>query len=325
MIVITAPSGAIGHQVLAGLLKGGEQVRVIARDPFRLPAHTRERVEVVPGSHSDADVVARAFAGADTVFWLVPVNPCATSLDAAFLEFTRPACEAFARHGIERVVGISALGRGFGTQAGLATASLAMDDLIASTGVAYRALTMPAFMENMFMHARSIMDEGVFRSPIAADLKLPTVATRDIATVAVRLLLDRGWAGHSSVPVLRPADLSFADIAGTLSAVLGRTVQYQQVSAERTTRRCSPPACRRRWPRACSTCCWPRTRVWTSWNGARSSRPRRPLSGHGAKKCSGPRSGGPTVQHRYRAALDPLHSFGSFPRANSAVHLSEEP
>ncbi|MBP2326895.1 hypothetical protein JOF56_007280 [Kibdelosporangium banguiense] len=43
---------------------------------------------------------------------------------------------------VVHVVGVSALGRGtpVGDRAGLVTASLAMDDLIASTGVAYRAL-----------------------------------------------------------------------------------------------------------------------------------------------------------------------------------------
>jgi uncharacterized protein YbjT (DUF2867 family) len=230
MIVVTAPTGAIGRQVLTHLLlDGSEPIRVIARDPARLPERVRACVDVVPGSHGDPQVVDRAFAGADAVFWLVPLDPAAASPTAAFLEFTQPACAAFAQHGIQRVVGVSALGRGYHNPAGLVTASLAMDDLIASTGVAYRALTMPAFMENMFMHARPISEHGMFCSPVAADLKLPTVATRDIAAVAARLLLDAGWTGHDSVPLLGPEDLSFDNIAQIVSEVLGKPVRYQQV------------------------------------------------------------------------------------------------
>jgi uncharacterized protein YbjT (DUF2867 family) len=75
MIVITTPTGLIGHQVLGNVLGSGEPVRVIARDPSRLPAQARERVEVVAGSHGDIGVVDRAFAGADAVFWLVPPTP----------------------------------------------------------------------------------------------------------------------------------------------------------------------------------------------------------------------------------------------------------
>ena len=67
MIVVTAPTSNIGQQVLANILDTGEPIRVIARDPSRLPAHTRECVEVVQGSHSDLDVVSQAFTGADAV------------------------------------------------------------------------------------------------------------------------------------------------------------------------------------------------------------------------------------------------------------------
>src|SRR5258708_12707464 len=75
MIVVTAPTGLIGHQVLNNLLEGDEPIRVIARDPSRLPAHTRERVEVVQGSHDDLDVVTRASAGADSFSRLLPPPP----------------------------------------------------------------------------------------------------------------------------------------------------------------------------------------------------------------------------------------------------------
>ena len=70
MIVITTPTGDIGNKVLTNTLDSGEPVRVIVRDPSRLSAEVRDRVEAVPGSHGDAAVLDRAFAGADAVFWL---------------------------------------------------------------------------------------------------------------------------------------------------------------------------------------------------------------------------------------------------------------
>ena len=47
MIVVTAPTGLIGHQVLESLFDSDEPVRVIVRDPSRVPAQARERVEIV--------------------------------------------------------------------------------------------------------------------------------------------------------------------------------------------------------------------------------------------------------------------------------------
>jgi uncharacterized protein YbjT (DUF2867 family) len=189
MIVITTPTGQIGRQVLDRLLDSGEQLRVIARDPSQLPAEVREDLDVVEGSHGDAAVVDKAFAGADAVFWLTPADPRAPSVEAAFAGFTRPAAEAFKRHGVGRVVGVSMLGRGmpWAGRAGFVTGSLAMDDLIAASGVAYRALTNPYFMEDTARQAESIKDQGVFFWPIAGDHKLPAVATRNIAAAASRL------------------------------------------------------------------------------------------------------------------------------------------
>jgi uncharacterized protein YbjT (DUF2867 family) len=234
MIVLTAPTGLIGRQVLDNVLASGQLVRVIVRDPARMPAHLLERVEVVQGSHGDHSVVNEAFAGADAVFWLVPPDPRAGSVEAAYVDFTRPACEAFVRHGVKRVVGVSALGRetAVAGKAGYVTASLKMDDLIASTGVSFRALTMPSFMDNILRQVDLIRSQGLFSSPIAGNHKVPTCATRDIATVASGLLLNSTWSGQAHVAVLGPEDLSFEDMAQIMTEVVGKPVRFQQIPGE---------------------------------------------------------------------------------------------
>ena len=234
MIVITTPTGQIGHQVLENVLDSGEPARVIVRDPSDLPPHVREQVESVVGSHADLDVVKEAFTGADAVFWLVPPDPRADSVDAAYVDFARPACEAFESRGVKRVVGIAALGRGtkWAEHAGYVTGTLHMDDLIAESGVSYRALANPSFMDNTLRQADAIKNQGMFFSPIDGDRKLPTVATRDIAAAATRLLLDQTWSGVDELPLLGPEDLSFNDMAEIISEVLGTEVRFQQIPFE---------------------------------------------------------------------------------------------
>jgi uncharacterized protein YbjT (DUF2867 family) len=234
MIVITTPTGQIGSQVLENLLDTDKALRVIVRDASDLSPEARARVEIVEGSHSDASVVDEAFAGADAVFWLAPPDPRAPSVEAAFVGFTRPAAGAFKKQGVKRVVGVTALGRGtpWATHAGYVTGSLAMDDLIASTGVSYRALTNPSFMDNIVRQAEAIKNQGMFFSPISGDRKLPSVATRDIAATASRLLLDEGWSGVEEAPLLGPEDLSFDDMAEIISEVLGKEVRFQQTTFE---------------------------------------------------------------------------------------------
>lgn len=232
MIVVTAPTGDIGHQVVQNLLQSGAPIRVIARDPSHLGDEIRNSVEVVEGSHGDAGVVNEAFSGADTAFWLVPPDPKAASVMAAYVDFTRPAAAALKAQGVKRVVAITALGRGspVADRAGFVTGSLAMDDMIVSTGVAFRGLANPSFMDNIARQATAIRDQGKFFMPISGDLKLPSVATRDIAAVAARWLLDDSWTDQSEVPVLGPEDISFNDMAEIISDVLGKAVTYQQIS-----------------------------------------------------------------------------------------------
>jgi uncharacterized protein YbjT (DUF2867 family) len=232
MIVVTAPTSNIGCQVIERLLAADAPVRVIARDPSRLSPTVRESCEVVEGSHRDDAVVDKAFLGADAMFWLVPPDPKAPSVTAAYQDFSQAAYRAIKRHGVARVVSVSALGRGAAKQAGLVSASLAMDDLLASTGAHYRALAMPTFMDNLLRQVSSLKQAGVFFSPISADLKLPTCATRDIAAVACKYLLDNHWTGYSDVPVLGPENLSFNDMAQIISQVLNTPVRFQQIPFE---------------------------------------------------------------------------------------------
>jgi uncharacterized protein YbjT (DUF2867 family) len=234
MIVITTPTGNIGHQVLRHVLSGDQPVRVIVRDPARLAAEVRDRVEVVTGSHGDPEVVMTAFKGADALFWVKPGDRVAASPHDSYVGFTRPAADAIREQGVRRVVDITALGRGtpYADRAGYVTASLAMDDLIAGTGVAFRALAAASFMDNLLRQARAIHDRGVFFDVVAPDRALPTVATQDIAAVAARYLLDSGWTGQEEVPLLGPEDLSNNDLAAIISEVLGIPVRYQQITPE---------------------------------------------------------------------------------------------
>ncbi len=110
MIVVTTPTGSIGRHVVQHLLDVGEALRLIVRDPAKLPQAVRGRVEIVEGSHGDAAVVDRAFQGADAVFWLCPPTPSETP-DAATVDFARPGVEAMRRHGVGHIVAATTLGR----------------------------------------------------------------------------------------------------------------------------------------------------------------------------------------------------------------------
>lgn len=230
MIVITTPTGDIGRQVLDRALDRGEPVRVIVRDPFRLPAHVRAQVEVVTGSHAEAGTIAKALEGADQLFWLVPPAGFRDAGPARhyYLDFARAAAQEAASRGV-RMVHVTSLGHGYQDEAGLLSAALDMDELIESSGVQYRALALPYFMENLLRQIQPISEQGVFTMANIADRPLLTVATRDVAATAAKLLLDTAWRGQARVPLVSPDSLTPDAMAEIISETLGHTVRYQHV------------------------------------------------------------------------------------------------
>ncbi|MFF4255609.1 NAD(P)H-binding protein [Streptomyces sp. NPDC001663] len=232
MFVITTPTGQIGRQVVDGLLDGDVPVRVIVRDPSRLSPAVRERVEVVRGSHRDLDVVNEAFAGADAVFWVVPPDPNAQSVEGHYVDYTRAACQAIVSHGVQRVVAVSTMGSGIEKNAGHLSASVTKDRMLQDTGVSFRALQPPAFMENLLRQVEAIRNQGVFSWPCPGDRVLASVATRDIAAKATELLLDDSWSGQGGVPVVSPDALTPDGMAQVVSEVLERPVTYRQAGLE---------------------------------------------------------------------------------------------
>ncbi len=229
MIVVTTPTGNIGQNVMRGLLQSNETVRVIVRDPSRLMPEAANRVEVVEGSLDDIDVLKKAFAGAETLFWCVPQSNTQTDVREYYLHFARPACEAIRAQGVKRVVAVSSGGRGRARNAGPISALHAMEAMVEDTGVAFRALRNGNFMENLLSQVEPIKHRGVFFYPLGADMKMPICAARDIAASAVRLLRDRSWTGRGGVGVHGPEDLSFNEMARVMTEVLGKPIRFQEV------------------------------------------------------------------------------------------------
>lgn len=234
MIVITTPRGDIGARVLDRIVAAstGERVRVVARDPSKLPHAVRDRVEVVDGSHAASAAVIQALDGATAAFWLPPGSPTEPSAQAGNVEFSRAFADALPSAGVTHVVGVSALGRGWTAPAGLVTASLAMDDLIGGTGVHDRALCCASLMDNVVRKVAPIREQGAFFAPTPVDLALPHVAETDVATVAARLLLARSWEGVEDVPLHGPEDLTQDEMAAIMSDVLGKAIRFAAMSMD---------------------------------------------------------------------------------------------
>jgi uncharacterized protein YbjT (DUF2867 family) len=231
-ILITTPTGNIGKRMVRELLAPEFSVRVITRDPARLPADVRAQVEVVRGSMDDVAAMQRALVDVEAMFFCVPTEPVhETNVRAHYERFARVAAQAIRATGTPRVVTISAVGKNLARQAGPISALHAMEDILNETGAAIRHLRCGAFMENFLWQAPAIVERGVLSYPLPGHIAIPLVAATDVADVALRWLVRRDWSGIAGVAVHGPEDLSYSQAAAMMECVLERPVRYQELAA----------------------------------------------------------------------------------------------
>jgi uncharacterized protein YbjT (DUF2867 family) len=229
-IVVTTPTGNIGHQVVRKLLNAGESLRVIARNPHKLAKDIRSQVEVVQGSTDDADVLAQALNGADALFWCIPQSHTQDDVLDYYLQFTQAAAIALQHNRISRVVTVSSGGKGPAKNAGAISALHQMEDWLNETGVSIRHLRCGNFMENFLWQTDAIVHQQMFYYPLPGDYPIPLVATDDIAAIAVQWLTYPAWSGQEGIAVHGAEDLSIHQSAEVFSHVLGKPISFQQVS-----------------------------------------------------------------------------------------------
>lgn len=231
-IAITGTTGQVGGAVARQLVARGVRVRLLVRDPARLPAGLAQPTHALEhrvGDHLDPAFVAEALRGCDQLFWMTPM--ALTDDIAAFYARAGDAAET-AAHVVSRAGGriVDLSGAycdrpGVGLAGGIRLVERALEASIHSV----RHLRAGLFMENYFFQLPLIRAQGLTVQPVSPDASASFIATADIATAAVTALLDPHWAGRSAAGVMGPERLSFRDAATIVSRETGVALRFEQV------------------------------------------------------------------------------------------------
>ncbi|QJY46557.1 NAD(P)H-binding protein [Pseudonocardia broussonetiae] len=226
-IAVTTPTGHVGRHVLAMLVRAGLRPLALARDPARLDPAVRPHVDVAVVDLGDADAVVAATAGVDALYW---VQPSGTG-DDPVADHTRlgaTAARAVTANGIGRTVFQSSVGAELRHGAGEIDGLARTEEQLDATGAAVLHLRCGFFTSNLLTVP---LDSGVVPVVLPVDHRMPWVAPRDVAEVAVHRLL-AGWTGRRVQAVHGPADLSWADATAVVAAVTGRPLRAERVTDE---------------------------------------------------------------------------------------------
>jgi len=237
-IVICGATGHVGSKIAETLLGAGETIRVVGRERVRLGPLAGKGAEPFPGDMRDGAFLKKAFDGARAAFVMIPPKLDAQNVRAYQDEVAEALSSALSKAQVPRVATLSSIGahhpEGTGLIRGLHALESKLDRRKEGAVVHLRA---GYFMENHLWNIPLIRSQGICGSPVRSDVPIPMVATKDIAGVAVRVLLDDKVAGHMVRYVLGPRDLTMAEATGILGQAIGnpglKYVQFPEGEARK--------------------------------------------------------------------------------------------
>ena len=220
---IIGATGNIGGRIAAKLLQAGQRVRVPVRDSHKAAALARQGAELLVGNLEDVDFVTSALTGADAAFLMIPPLHGADDLRAWQNKIGKIQVEALVRAGVRRVVHLSSVGaqypNGTGPIAGLYDQEQRLNKL---EGVQVVHLRPTFFLENLHNTTHQLAD-GFLGGQLEPEVKLPMIATADIADVAVAELQSE-FSGIRIRELLGADAYSMRDVAAAVGRALGREI-----------------------------------------------------------------------------------------------------
>ncbi|BDT96606.1 nucleotide-diphosphate-sugar epimerase [Nocardia sputorum] len=211
--LVTGATGNTGRHVVAELVRRGERVRALTRNPVAAAGKFPAEVELVAGTHTEPQRLAAALEGVDRLHVTVTAG-----LAEAGPELVRRAVEA----GVRRftVVWGGAVGP--------------VEEAVRDSGVEWTRLEPQEFMSNTLGWIESIRGEAVVREPY--DFPSALVHEADIGAVAAVALLEDGHSGRA-YNLTGPAPLTPRERIAILSRAIRRDIAFVRITHDQAVER----------------------------------------------------------------------------------------
>jgi NAD(P)H dehydrogenase (quinone) len=217
VILITGASGRVARRTAELLARDGHSLRLLTRSPERAPKLTE--AETVRGDFAEPATLKDAFAGISAA---LVVSASGEPGERARLH--RNAFQAAARARVRHVVYLSLQGAAPDSKYPFSRDHFLSEQYLFATGLPCTVLRN-AFYIDMFLEQFDA--GGVVRGP-ARQESGAFVSREDVARTVAAVL---GKPPGGIYDVTGPEALSVADIAGRLSALVGRQLRYEEESA----------------------------------------------------------------------------------------------
>lgn len=227
-ILITGATGTLGSEVVRQLASVDSEVNIKAAGHSLQNLEKiieDQRIKSMQIDFSEAETLKDALKDIGKVFLLTPFQPNMVQYSSNLLtEITKTGK-------IKHIVKVSTMGADFEPGGRLHRQA---EQMIEDAGIAYTFLRPNAFMQNFVnFYSHMIKERGVLSLP-AGDGKVSFVDVRDIAAVAVQILISNNDGKYSSktYDITGPEAISYDDAVRTMSEQVGKKITYVNVTKD---------------------------------------------------------------------------------------------
>ncbi|WP_170328903.1 SDR family oxidoreductase [Ruegeria arenilitoris] len=222
-ILVTGATGTIGTDVLRLFDQERRmEVKALIRNAEKAALVSDHGAEPVIGAFEDRQSLDSALQGVATVVLLTPAGPQAE-------EQASNVIEAAIAAGAQKIVRISAIKADPDGPTNNTRAHGSTEAEIAQSGLRHVFLRPNLFMQNMFIAADQIRQKAQFSFATGYG-KMGMIDARDIAACAVECALS-DFDGQT-LELTGPEVISYFDVAGVMSTLLGKPISYAPVPPE---------------------------------------------------------------------------------------------
>ena len=227
-ILVTGATGTVGGEVVRQLASTDSKVNIKAAGHSLQELEKNiedDRIKSTQIDFNEPETLRDALKSTDKVFLLTPFQSDMLQYSSNMLEEIKNARD------IKHIVKLSVMGAEFEPGGRL---HLQAEKMIIGSGIPYTFLRPNAFMQNFVnFYSHIIKEKGILSVP-AGDGKVSFVDARDIAAVAVQVLIGNNDGKYNSktYDITGPEAISYNDAVNILSEQVGKKISYVDVSKD---------------------------------------------------------------------------------------------
>ena len=224
VFLVTGATGDTGGATVNELLARGHKVRALAHGQDDRSKRLQARgVEVVYGDLVDFGQVRAALSGVQRAYFVYPIRPGILQATAYFAQAAKEA-------GVDGIVNMSQKSAREDAKSHAATDHWLSERVFDWSGLTV-AHIRPTYFAEWLLYIAPMIKAGLLHEPFGTGKHAP-IAAEDQGRVIAGILEDPAAHKGKIYPLFGPVEYTYREMAQVLSQVLGKPVEYKQISFE---------------------------------------------------------------------------------------------